>query len=184
MLRGGYRIRDQKQLHFLTFTVVEWVDVFTRVQYTEILLESLQYCQKEKELLIHCYCLMTNHIHLILSVKNKNLSGVIRDFKTFTAKQIVTAIVNNQRESRKNWMLPVFKQKGEANLRNKNYQFWKQHNRPMELHSPSFTVQKLNYIHFNPVRAGIVENPEDYIYSSAWNYKQQKQRGRLEISFV
>lgn len=61
-----YKIRDQSQLHFLTFAVVEWIDVFTRNEYKDVLIESLKYCQKQKGLLLYAYCIMTNHVHLII----------------------------------------------------------------------------------------------------------------------
>jgi putative transposase len=181
---GGYRIRNKSQQHFLTLTVVEWVDVFTRKLYREILMDSLQHCQKQKDLLIHSYCLMSNHVHLILSAKNDNLSDILRDFKTFTSKRIIRSIENNGGEPRKDWMLQVFRKNGGCNQRNPSYQFWIQDNHPEELYAPTFTLQKLNYIHMNPVRAGIVEKPEDYLFSSAWNYRFREQRGKLEISFV
>ena len=182
--RGGYRIRNKCLPYFLTLTVVEWVDVFTKKCYREILMDSLQYCQKQKDLLIHSYCLMSNHVHLILSAKNNNLSDLLRDFKTFTAKKIISSIKINEGEHRKDWMLQVFGKNGAGNQRNQNYQFWIQDNHPEELYAPTFTLQKLNYIHMNPVRAGIVEKPEDYLFSSAWNYRFREQRGKLEITFV
>ena len=144
--RGGYRIRNKSQLHFLTLTVVEWVDVFTKKFYREILMDSLQHCQKQKDLLIHSYCLMSNHVHLILSAKNDNLSDILRDFKTFTSKRIIRSIENNAGEHRKDWMLQVFRKNGCCNQRNHSYQFWIQDNHPEELYAPTFTLQKLNYI--------------------------------------
>ncbi len=81
MSEGGYKIRNQAAIHFITFAVVEWVDVFTRQQYRDIVLDSIKYCQAEKGLLLHCCCVMSNHLHLIASAKNKDLSDVLRDFK-------------------------------------------------------------------------------------------------------
>ena len=79
--------------------------VFRRREYAEIVIESLKYCQKEKGLIIYGWCLMSNHIHLIVEAKGDNLSSVLRDFKKFTASQILKAIENNNQESRKNsWL--------------------------------------------------------------------------------
>jgi REP element-mobilizing transposase RayT len=122
----GYKIRNQEAIHFITFAVVEWVDVFTRKDYRDIVLDSLRFCQAEKGLLLHCWCIMSNHLHLIISAKNKDLSDVLRDFKKYTSKQIIAAIQNNQHESRKDWMLRIFREHGESNSRNKNFQFWRQ----------------------------------------------------------
>ena len=80
MSDGGYKIRNQAAIHFITFAVVEWVDVFTRKDYRDIVLESLKHCQAEKGLLLHCWCIMSNHLHLIISAKNNDLSDILRDF--------------------------------------------------------------------------------------------------------
>lgn len=82
----GYKIRNKAGIHFITFAVVEWIDVFTRKAYRDIVLESIRYCQKEKGLELYCWCLMSNHIHMIVSAKENNISDVLRDFKKFTSK--------------------------------------------------------------------------------------------------
>ena len=69
MSEGGYKIRNPAAIHFITFAVVEWVDIFTRKQYRDIVLESIKYCQAEKGLLLHAWCIMSNHLHLIASAK-------------------------------------------------------------------------------------------------------------------
>jgi REP element-mobilizing transposase RayT len=168
---NGHKIINQNALHFLTITVVGWIDVFTRKHYCKILIDSLKHCQKEKELVINAFVLMSNHMHMICYVKEPfQLSDVIRDFKKFTSKTIVSAIETNEKESRKKWMLSLFQHYAKLNKNNKKYQFWQQDNRPIELKSPKWINQKLAYIHLNPVRSGIVINPEDYCYSSAGAY--------------
>ena len=178
---GGHKIRNKKEVHFITFAVVEWVDVFTRKEYRDILLDSFKYCQKEKGLILNCWCVMSNHVHMIASAKDENLSDILRDFKKYTSKHIISAIENNSSESRRDWMLKIFREQGASNPRNKEYQFWRQDNCPIELYSPKFTVQKIRYIHENPVRAGIVSRPEDYLYSSAMDYRYMENKGLLEI---
>jgi len=108
MDKSGYRIRNQAAIHFVIFSVVEWVDVFSRKMYRDIVLDSIKFCQENKGLLLHCWCIMSNHLHLILSAKNNDLSNLLRDFRKFTSKEIVSAISVNQHESRKNWMLSRF----------------------------------------------------------------------------
>ena len=92
-------------MYFVSFTVVHWVDVFTRKQYRDILIESLKYCQDKKGLVIYAWCIMSNHVHLIISTKEDNISDILGDFKKFTIKKIIAAIQNNPGESRKEWML-------------------------------------------------------------------------------
>jgi REP element-mobilizing transposase RayT len=177
---GGYKIRNPEAIHFITFAVVEWVDVFTRKDYCDIVLDSLRHCQLERGLIIHGWCLMSNHIHLVVSAKNEDTSDILRDFKKFTSKQIIKAISENKSESRREWMLEIFKKQGEQNSRNIVYQFWRQDNQPKELFSIGFTWQKMNYMHDNPVVSGLVEKAEDYQYSSARDYVG-KGKGLLEI---
>ena len=184
MLPGGYKIRNQSCPHFLTLTAVEWVDVFTRQLYRDILLESLRHCQQHKGLLLHAWCIMSNHFHLVAAAKDKNLSAVLRDFKTFTSNQILKAIKNNQHESRRDWMLRIFSEHGQANCRNSRCQFWKQDNHPEELYSGTFICQKIDYIHNNPVKAGIVLNAWDYLYSSARDYYTGRKCGLIEVDFL
>jgi REP element-mobilizing transposase RayT len=114
---------------------------------------------------------MPNHVHLIAGVEEgKSLSAVMRDLKKFTSYAITKAIEENLQESRRDWMLWIFKQNGTRNSNNTLYQFWQQENHPIELSSNLLLDQKLEYIHQNPVRAGICYAPEDYIYSSAGQY--------------
>lgn len=184
MSEGGYKIRNQAAIHFITFAVVEWVDVFTRKDYRDMVLDSIRFCQQEKGMLLHSWCIMSNHIHLVLSAKNNDLSGLLRDFKKFTSKQLIAAIRNNPKESRREWMLDIFKREGAINSRNIEYQFWRQDNQPMELYSAAFIFQKMNYIHNNAVEAGIVEKAEDYLYSSARDYKLTRKCGLLDVVFL
>ena len=144
------RIQNPEGLYFITFATIQWVDVFTRSRYIDIVLESLKYCQKEKGLRIHAWCIMrnaaqSNHVHLMISTKlNHYPSDVLRDFKKFTSKQIIAAIENKELpESRRSWMLWLFRQAGEANAKNSNYQFWQQENHPIELVSNKFIDQKI-----------------------------------------
>jgi len=184
MSEDGYKIRNKAEIHFVSFAVIEWVDVFTRKEYRDILIDSLKFCQEHKGLLLHGWCIMSSHVHLLASSLIQDLSGTLRDFKKFTGKKLIEAIINNTSESRKEWMLSIFKNAGEANSRNTNYQFWRQDNQPKECYSPAFTIQKLNYIHNNPVEAGIVDKPEEYVYSSARDYHCKKNCGLLNIAFI
>lgn len=178
----GYKIRDEQGIHFVTFAVVEWIDVFTRKDYRDIIVDSLKYCQREKGLKLYGWCLMSNHIHLVIAAEQQNTSDLLRDFKKYTSKQIIKTILENPKESRKEWMLAIFKQAGASNSLNKNYQFWRQDNQPKELFSKHFSKQKMDYIHNNPVEAGIVNSAEDYLYSSARNYCGME--GLIEVNLL
>jgi putative transposase len=184
MSEKGYKIRHKSEAHFVTFAVVQWIDVFSRKQYRDILVDSLNFCRENKGLQVHAWCIMSNHVHLIISAKKEDLSDILRDFKKFTSKQIISAIENNEHESRREWMLDLFRKNAAQVSYNKNYQFWRQDNQPKECFGPAFAVQKLNYIHNNPVAAGIVSKAEDYVYTSAIDYHNQKKCGLIKISFL
>ena len=160
-----------KELYFTTTTVIDWMDVFTRPQYKHIVVESLGYCQENKGLDIYAWVLMTNHLHMIVGIRGENTIGdLLRDFKKFTSKKIVKAIQDNQQESRKNWMMNRFWFRGANDKKITNYRFWQEDNHVEQLYSYDFYKQKLDYIHLNPVRQEIVQDPSDYLYSSARNY--------------
>ncbi|MBC7553052.1 MAG: transposase [Taibaiella sp.] len=162
----GYQIDDQNAMYFVTPTIVDWVDIFTRKIYREIITDSLNYCIKEKGLLVYGYVIMTNHLHLIIRSECGKLSGTIRDFKKFTAAKIIETI-QSKPESRREWMLHRFEWNASTNMRSSNNQVWTHENHAEQIFSLKFFNQKLNYLHENPVRAGWVTLPEDYIYSSA-----------------
>ncbi|WP_187262456.1 REP-associated tyrosine transposase [Pontibacter beigongshangensis] len=182
-MQSGYQIRNQNGIYFITFAVVEWVDVFTRKEYADLVVESLQYCQKQKGLLLYGWCLMSNHLHLIASAQEGSaLSDIIRDFKKFTSSSILKAIEQNTQESRRNWMLWIFRTAGEKNGKNTRHQFWRHDNHPIELLTNKFKDEKLHYLHQNPVTAGLVAEAEHYLYSSAIDYAGGK--GLLTVVFL
>ena len=180
---NGHKIVNQNSLHFLTITVVGWIDVFTRQKYRDVIIQSLRYCKQHKGLVINAYVIMSNHIHIIAyAQEGYNLSHIIRDFKRFTARAIIQDIIQSPEEGRSEWMLRLFKYHGKYNGKNDKFQFWIQDNHPIELVSPSWIKQKLDYIHLNPVRSGLVDNGEKYLYSSARQYGGKK--GILGVEII
>ena len=180
-MKEGYIIRDQEKAHFITATVVDWIDVFTRKNYKDSIIECLDFCCKNKGMIIYGYVIMSNHLHLIIQSSDGKLSDLLRDFKKFTAKTILEKI-QTEPESRREWMLERFKLATETHSRNKNYQFWQYGNHAEEIYTEHFLWSKLDYIHMNPVRAGIVNKMEDYIYSSASNYVNNEGLLKVELA--
>ena len=175
-------IQLTKELYFTTTTVVDWVDVFTRPLYKQIVVESLMYCQKHKNLEIYAWVLMTNHLHMIVGVGSGELSDVLRDFKKFTSKKLVTAIMNNDKESRREWMTDRFWFRANNDKKVNEFKFWQDGNHVEQIYTTEFLAQKLSYIHLNPVRQEIVDRPEDYLYSSARNYAGE--RGIIDVELI
>ena len=171
-----YKFHNPEGVYFVSFAVQGWVDVFTRNEYKNILVENLKFCQEHKGLEIFAWCIMTNHVHLIVRAKEGFLfSDILRDYKKFTSKTILKAIQDNIQESRKEWLLQQFKT-------DEGFRFWRTDNKPIELWSNNVIDQKIDYIHLNPVEEGLVFNPEDYVYSSAVDYAGEK--GLLDVIVI
>ena len=182
-MSSKYKVGEDAIPHFVTFSVVGWIDVFSREQYKELFVESLKYCQENKGLALHAWVIMTNHVHLIISSKSNKLENIVRDLKKYTSKQIIAAIQENPAESRKEWILNLFSYAGKNNSNNKDFQFWKQDYHPIELNSADKLKQRLDYLHENPVRSGLVWEPWHYKYSSAIDYYTNEQ-GLLKIEHL
>jgi putative transposase len=168
-----YKIADQNSIYFLTLTVVDWIDVFTRKEYRHIIVDSLIYCQQRKGLVLYAWCLMSNHLHLIAKAEEGyKISEILRDFKKFTAKAII-AQIKEIPESRKDWMLYWFENAGKHLKRIKQYKFRKDDNHAIILENHEMMEQKLEYIHANPVVVDIVAEDYEYKYSSAKYYANE-----------
>lgn len=177
----GFKIRDQSATHFLTFTIAGWIDIFSRQRYRDIVINSFQFCRHQKGLQIGAYVIMSNHIHTIWTAPGSNLSDIIRDFKTFTSKAI-TASIQTEPESRREWLLYMFNFFANRTNKNDYFKVWTSNNHPEVIYSDRFLKCKLNYIHENPVRAGLVAEPLHFLYSSAADYAGRK--GITEIDLL
>jgi putative transposase len=182
-MSSKYKVGEDAIPHFVTFSVVGWIDVFSREQYKELFIESLKYCQENKGMVLHAWVIMTNHVHLIISSNSNKIEYIVRDLKKYTSKQIIKAIQENNMESRKEWMLNIFSYTGKNNNNNKEFQFWKQDYHPIELNSAEKIKQRLDYLHENPVRSGLVWEPWHYKYSSAIDY-YTNEHGLLKVELL
>jgi len=161
------RTATTDEFYFVTLTVTNWIDLFTRRLYSDFIIENLAYCQQHKKLNVYAYVLMTNHLHLVANVEDGSLSDVLRDFKTYTSKELFKLIETNPVESRKEWILKSFERAGNQNKLNKYHQLWQNGNYPVLLYSADVIQQKIDYIHENPVKAGFVGSAHEFWYSSA-----------------
>ena len=174
-----YKFLSQEQAYFVSFATVHWIDVFTRKTYCDRIVESLQYCQKEKDLILYAWCIMPSHVHLIMGIRGRPMQDILRDLKSYTSRIIKKDIHKNAYESRKEWLQWMFSNAGKENGNNHNWQLWQQNNHPIELSTTEMIDQKLEYLHYNPVSAGYVESPDHWMYSSARNYYGKQ--GLLEV---
>lgn len=178
-MADGWQIKDLDGKYFVTFTVVGWADLFIRKSYKDVLVEHFKHYRGRFGLKVHAYVIMSNHVHAILSCKDYDLRKVIGWWKLYTAKKIFPMVLN-ENESRRNWLIQLFE--GEKSNRNKGFQIWQNGSHPIHLYSESWIKQKLNYIHQNPVKEGIVAKGEYFLYSSAGAYNGRK--GILELDLL
>ena len=144
-MKGGYIIRDQEKSHFLTCTIVDWIDIL-HGKVTGLLLQIAWISASKIRLwFLFGYVVMSNHIHIIVQSKEGKLSDLIRDFKKFTAKRILEAL-HQEPESRKEWIQERSAKATESHSRNTNYQIWGYGGRAEEIFMLKFMWDKLNYI--------------------------------------
>ncbi len=179
----GYRIYNGSGFYFMTWTIVQWADLLSRKRYRDIICDSLNYCTAHKGLRVYGYCIMTNHVHILLSAVNGNLSDVLRDCKAHISRTLMKSILEEP-ESRRDWLLMLSKYAAGGHNRNRDYQLWEHDNHAIEIYSETFLLQKLGYIHDNPVRAGFVAEGHHWLYSSAADYYNGRQVGPVQVQFI
>jgi putative transposase len=161
------RKTNADDLYFVTLTVVDWINLFDREIYKQIMIENLKHCQDKENLDVFAYVIMSNHLHMVCRRIDKDLNELLGRFKSFTSKQFLKEIQNNPKESRKEWLLQLFSEKASQNKQYSKFHIWQYTNHPTLLYYMDVIQQKMSYIHDNPVRAGYVFESYEYKYSSA-----------------
>jgi len=147
-MSGNYKFHNPDGLYFVSFVVVAWLDIFTRNEYKNILIDSLTYCQQNKGMEIISWYIMINHVHLTYRCTgSEEPQKVLGDFKRYTSKAVVMAIKENAQESRKEFLLQQFKKAAQQSSNVNTSQFWRHDNKPIELWSTALIEEKINYIH-------------------------------------
>lgn len=177
----SFKITNQKGLYFMTFTVEGRIDLFSNKIYKDMFLKNISYCRQQKGLLVGAYVIMTHHVHLIWQSTTGRLSDTVRDFKSYCTKQFIETIETGD-EKRQEWLLYMFRFYANKTNKNKEFKIWTNDNHPEEITSKELLLAKLNDMHQNPVRAGWVSKPENYLYSSASNYSNGN--GLCEIDYL
>lgn len=150
--------------HFYTFTTVNWVHVFHYKDLAEVVLDSIEYMQNNDRITLYGYVIMENHIHIVASAFN--LSEQIKNNKSFTARKILDTLTENKRSN----LLDMFRTGKACHKTESDFQFWQEGSHPEMILDEAMMRQKLDYIHYNPVRRGYVDMPEHWRYSSARDY--------------
>jgi putative transposase len=148
---------------FFTGTILEWKRLLKPEKYKDIIISSLQFLVENNRVKVNAFVVMDNHIHLIWQMMaGIKPEAVQRDFMKFTAQKIRQDLIKNHPA-----VLAHFK----VNAKDRKYQFWERNALSVELSTLEMLKQKLEYIHYNPVIAGICNLPEEYKYSTAKFYE-------------
>ncbi|MCZ6681150.1 MAG: transposase [Candidatus Poribacteria bacterium] len=173
MAKSRYKIMENQQPYFLTCTVVNWLPIFTRPETVQIVLDAFRYLQAHKRLTLYGFVILENHLHFIADADN--LSKEVANFKSFTARKIIDFLEQKKATT-------LLKQLAFGKLRHKTdrrYQLWQEGSHPQLIQGEEIMRQKLEYIHYNPVKRGYVDDPTHWRCSSARNYGGEA--GVLEV---
>ena len=163
-MRSRYRITQEDGLYFVTSTIVEWIPIFTSKPYFDIVVDALRFCRASKDLKLYAFVILENHFHLVVS--GPELSKILQSLKRHTSRQIIQLLEAQSRT----WLLnqlAYYKKKHKTASR---YQVWQEGFHPELITSEQMLVQKVDYLHVNPVKRGYVDYPEHWRYSSARNF--------------
>ncbi len=165
MGKSRYKIVTKEPVpYFLTCSTVNWLPVFSNPIIANIIIDSLSFLHKENRMLLHAYVIMENHIHIIAS--SSDLLNEIRKFKSFTARKSI----DWYKQHDKQWILKQLRFHKAIHKTDQDFQFWQEGYHPQLVSNEKILLNKLEYIHNNPVQRGYVDKPEDWRYSSYRNY--------------
>ncbi len=164
MTRTRYRIHENEFPYFMTCTIVGWLAVFTRPEAVQIVFDSWKFLNREKDFRLYGYVILENHLHLIASAPK--LSQAMKSFKMYTARQIIDLLEDH----RANVLLEQLRALKLRHKTESEYQVWEEGSKPKQIQSDDMMLQKLEYIHHNPVKRGYLDDPVHWRYSSARNY--------------
>ncbi|MBU4446113.1 MAG: transposase [Candidatus Marinimicrobia bacterium] len=164
MTKTRYKIGKDNYPYFITSTVVEWLPLLTKKPVDEIILEILDYMQNHNRITILAYVIMPTHIHFIAT--SQNLPKEVANFNSFSARTIIDHFKTTNQE---NILEMLAFSKPDYKI-DRTYQFWQEGGKPKQIFNLKIMQDKVQYIHYNPVRKGLVEKSSDWLYSSAGNY--------------
>lgn len=163
-MRSNYKLLNTDYPYFITSTIVNWIRLFDQAEFKHLLFQKLIFYQSKYEIEIIAYVIMPDHFHMIC--KSEKLRKAIQSLKSYSAKEIIDIL-------RTDINFKILDELRNAKQKHKvesNFQVWQEGYHPQEMLNNKMLKQKIEYIHFNPVRKGLVSKPEDWKYSSAGYY--------------
>jgi putative transposase len=164
MTRTRYRIFEDGYPYFVTCTIVGWLPVFTRPEAVQIVFDSWNFLKTDRDFQLYGYVVLENHLHFIAS--GPELANAIKSFKMFTARHIVDLLEAHKAKV----LLRQLRMHKLPHKSKSEYQVWQEGSKPKQIANDEMMLQKLEYIHNNPVNRGYVDEAEHWRYSSARDY--------------
>ena len=158
------QITRDKPCYYVTSVAHNRLPIFQKDIVKQIVCNALNEARKSGEILIFAYVIMLDHTHLITD-GHREISDVLRFINGIAARRVLDYLKENGFESSLRKLRQEEKKKGYK------YSVWEHHPDAFRITGEETFMQKVNYIHQNPVRAGLVENAEDYRFSSARLWK-------------
>ena len=165
MGRSRYKIYEATHPHFITCTILHWIPIFTNKESVGTVLDSLQYLQKSDNLKIYSYVILENHLHMVAS--SNDIAKSIKKFKSFTAKELLTLLKKKNVKTILD-QLAFYKK---AHKTDTEYQVWQEGMHPQLIQNEQIMIEKIEYIHNNPLKRGYVDEAKHWRYSSARDYE-------------
>ncbi|MFD2532915.1 REP-associated tyrosine transposase [Gracilimonas halophila] len=175
MGRSRYKILDERYPYFITTTVINRYPVFEQVEFAQIITDGLNFLVDERDIDIYAYVIMPDHIHII--AKGKNLGKHVSSFKSYSARRIIDSLERNKMR----YFLNAFKEAKRKFKKDQTHQFWAEGYHPKQIFNTDVMKQKIGYIHYNPVKAGLAAHPKTWKNSSFGNYNG-KTSGSVKIN--
>jgi putative transposase len=158
--------------YFLTLNIVDKIDLFVRPAYKQVISDALNHFIRTQGHYLYSWCLMGSHLHLVLRTREGMAPAYFeRDFKRYTTRALLKTI-EMEMDLRRDWMLQRFEEYGKSLRRLEKYTLWQNCSGPLRIENdqPRLLMDRIAHVHENPVREGIVDQPEEYLFSSARDY--------------
>lgn len=170
-----------KGMYFVTLAVIGGIDVFTRYEYCDLVIDNLNYCIDHKGLRVYEYVILPGVLYMVADAREGNFTKSLRAFKTNSARQILRAIAEQPQETRKEWLMRLFQYYSNKYQQSSDHHFWQFGNHPLDLEKnqkggldiPSVRDKLLNY--------NIIDDPTHYRYCSLHPMQRVKLAGNLYL---
>lgn len=175
MGKSRYKFKEEYYPYFITCSTVKGISLFAYQDISELIIESIKHLQNREKVKVHAYVIMHNHIHMIF--ESECPADKMRKFKSYTAR----CIIDQLKEQDRRYFLSELKAYKHSKHKDSEYQVWQAGVHPKLISNARMMKQKIEYVNYNPVKAGFVEIPEHWRYSSARNYLGEE-NARLHVT--